>query len=263
MPMHPLKISSRRRFLSLATLGWSGWIFAFVASFAAIRFYQEASGGPRLIYSVRSVRTIIIDKGRPSDLRAFFDGLEITAPVTAGEVIFWNGGNQAIRADQVLDPVSLRTADGSPILDVQVKSSRAATQLGIQSDKLFNGHAMLTWKFLAPGDAGIVRILYAGGPTTDILMDGLIEGQHGIIRADPPEGTVYRRGFKRSDRRLVEIYAAFILLMSLVTLVMVLVAADNIMPVWASWIVAVIFLLVIGALAYGTWWEYGEPPVGF
>lgn len=246
--------------------GLIGWCCTLIAVFAAAYFYREATREPELTYSVRPLRTIIVRKGHSPDLRVFYDGKEITSPVTGVEVVIWNQGDQVIRTSHLPEPIILQTDGRAPILEMQTKPSRSSIGLRVRTDRLSEGRAMLTWSALFPGDALLVRIIYRGEPDARIFVVGTIEGQGRIRRFDSPEGTIYRRPFKPGLRRIAEIYVAGIVFVGFVAIVLGYVMSRW-MPAWLRWGLVLpallVFLGLICFVVYGMWGTYETPPEMF
>ena len=251
--------------LSKPAFSLAGWICALLATLTATYLYVANHGQADLSYYVKPIRTIVARAEHPSDFQIFSDGKEIKTAVTAAEVVIWNRGHQAIHTSQILAPLVLHTKDYTPILDVQIRSTRDITGISLKGESLATGRAILYWRILEPGDGGVIRIIYAGGPNIDIVADGIIEGQPQLSRLEPPEGTIYRREFNHSLQIGVKIFLmVFCTLVGLSILFLFWLSAMEIYPMrWFTLIGAVVLLVCLAVLVYGLMYDYVEPPVGF
>lgn len=241
--------------------GVVGWMCAVMAGIAAIQLYREADSGPELAYALRPLRTSVVHEGRPSAVRIFQAGSEIRTPVTVAEVVVWNKGNRALRPEHLVESVRMRTSDGSPILDLQVKPSRGTTAFRASADSFARGSAGLAWRVLAPGDGASLRVTYAGGPSTDIRLEGAVDGQRRLRRVNPPEGIIYPRTFNPVARRGAEWYAIFVFAACLPVFWGFVSNRDG--SPWIRWGGAVVFGAIAVFVAREIWWTYREPPFGF
>jgi hypothetical protein len=264
--MRPPSINLRS-LLSKPAFGLTGWTCALLATFTAAHLYTSYQKTTDLSYYIKPIKIIVARAEHPSNLQTFYDGKEFKSPATAAEVVIWNRGDQTIHAAQILRPVILHTRDYAPILDIQIKANRSVTGLGLKDQNLTSGRATLQWRILEPGDGGIIRIIYAGGPDMDILADGAMEGQPRLHRLEPPEGTIYRQGFNRSLQRTITIglwLFCAIIAFSIVFLFWCSTSAAFPFPMRIFMLLGAIALLIsLIMLAYGLLNGYVEPPVGF
>jgi hypothetical protein len=137
----------------------------------------------QLYYSVAPNRSIVVNRDSASQLKASFDGKEITDDITIAQLVLWNDGNSSIKPEHVLEQLAVKVGDGNTaILDAVIrKQSRNAIGFGI-GDPLAsrNGILPLAWKILEGGDGALIQITYAGGPDVPIQVTGTVEGQKQI-----------------------------------------------------------------------------------
>ncbi len=247
--------------VSHPAFGLTGWCFGLIAVFAATHFYRATIQRPELAYSVRPLRTVVV-RGIHRDFHIFYDGKRIETPVTGIEVVVWNRGSEIIRTANILEPVCLRTAQHTPILDVHVDAVRPAMEFGVQTMKAAAGEVTLTWKSMAPGDVALIRLIYAGDPDVEVSMDGMIEGQGQVRRFDPPEGRIYRRDFDPAQRLLAQVSVAAVIVLGLAGILLMR-GAEGFLPARFQWIETLAFLALLGFICYGVWGTFETPPVGF
>jgi hypothetical protein len=73
-----------------------------------------------LIYTVSPVRTSIVKAGEVSELSVSYKGEPVTADVSSVQVQIWNQGRESIRQAHMHEPMVIRTADGTPILEAKI-----------------------------------------------------------------------------------------------------------------------------------------------
>jgi hypothetical protein len=190
-PRIEVEPSSSFRFFSNPVVGLVGTIASVLGVALAIYFYLQTKEEPNLTYYSNPAKAVLVRSGQASRLAASFDGTIIKSDITAVQIAIWNEGRASITASKVLKPIVLRTVDGSPILEASIrKVSRDVTRLSIGSSAFKVGRATLNWNILEQGDGGVIQVIYAGSPTVDVLIDGVVEGQRHITRLQPIDKSI-------------------------------------------------------------------------
>lgn len=136
---------------------------------------------------VHPAKAIIVNAGHLSRLSVSLDGTPIDTDLTAAQIVFWNQGNESIRKEHVLGAFTLHTQLNVPIIEATIrKSSRDVVHIEVDKSGFQRGEIGLSWNILEQGDGGILQVIFAGGPSTDIIASGVIEGQPSIRRVEIP-----------------------------------------------------------------------------
>jgi len=175
--------STLRRFFSNPLVGAAGSVASIAGLLLATYFYKEGKEAPQLTFYVHPVRAVVLQAGQASRLSARFDNELVRSDITAVQVAVWNRGKLAIRQDRVLKPVVILTMNHAPILEAQIrKSTREVTELSLNTTDLEKGRVTVSWRILEQNDGGVIQLIYAGGPSVAIRVDGAIEGQKEIAQ---------------------------------------------------------------------------------
>ena len=156
----------------------------------AFYFYRRSVEERIPTYYVDPVRTSIVAStgAKPSELEVLYNGTPLKeGDVTAVRVYFWNDGRMPIRNTDILRPLSLVVNPSARILDARVlKSSRQVTNIavGLQSSM---GGVPLLFDVLEENDGAAIQIIYAGSPSADIAITGVVVGAHEVRRKLPPQ----------------------------------------------------------------------------
>jgi hypothetical protein len=162
-------------------VGIVGSVASILSLLLAVYFYYQGVSVRELVYYVNPARAIVVKQGTASRLAVSYDGRPLAQDVTAAQVAIWNSGRQAIRREAILQPVVIKTEPRVPILEATVRrKSREVVALDVDQAQLAEGQVSVSWNILEQGDGGVVQIVYAAGPDTQIQCVGVIEGQRGI-----------------------------------------------------------------------------------
>ncbi len=165
-----------------------GGVLGIVGIALAIYFYVASRETPELTYYTYPVKTAVVRTGLVSRLSMQFDGQEITSDVTAAQVSFWNAGRRAIHGSTVLEPLTIRTAGNTRILEARLLFiGRAISGIRVDSSRLSEGEVSIQWNILEQNDGGVLLIVYAGDENVDISASAVLEGQPNIVRVDYSE----------------------------------------------------------------------------
>lgn len=178
------KVAGSNRVLAVFANPWvgiGGSVAGILGLMLAVYFYFQSRSYPELVYYVNPARTVIVKQGTASRLTVSFDGRPLTQDVTASQVAIWNRGPQAIMRQAVLQPITIRTQPRVPILEASIrKKSREVVNLELDPTRFSQGEVSLSWNILEQYDGGVVQVLYAAGPETQIQCLGVIQGQRDI-----------------------------------------------------------------------------------
>jgi hypothetical protein len=170
-----------RSFFSNPLVGILGSIASIAGLVLAIYFYYSTRSIPELTFFVHPVKATLVKTGEASRLQVHFEEKEIRSDITAAQVAIWNAGNRSIKSDNILQPIMIKTAGGSAILGAEIrKTTRDVIGMRLDTARLGNGEVVVSWKILEQNDGGIVQLIYEGSPSTDLVAEGVVEGQKAI-----------------------------------------------------------------------------------
>jgi hypothetical protein len=145
----------------------------------ALYFHSQAVQERAPLYYV-GLRSTIMDSSiaTPSPLQVLYKGHPVgNANVVAAVVYFWNGGKMPIRAEDVLEPLSIEL-ESSEILEARVLHvSRSVTKFEILPVAESSKNVLpVSFSILEKYDGGAVQIIYAGKSDATIRVHGTIVG---------------------------------------------------------------------------------------
>ena len=159
--------------------GWLGSIAGIIGLVTSIYFYHASQRYRELAYYLSPIKTSLVSS-QVSDLRVFYRDKEVTE-VTSAQVAIWNRGNEPIHPEHVIDAITIVTKPARPILKATiVRVTRPLIGFACDQTQLDKGKISVSWKILEQGDGAVVQLIYAGSPTTDIVLKGAVEGQRSI-----------------------------------------------------------------------------------
>lgn len=176
-------------------VGMIATLATILSIFLSIYLYVLGTKKRDLVYFVNPAQAVVVKTGQATQLHVLFDDRELKSDVTAAQVAIWNGGNESIRSENVLDLVKLRTSPSVPILEASIrKKSRDLTGILLDPSEFNAGVVGIKWKILEQNDGAVLQIVYAGPPNTEIITAGTIEGQLQIreLRAPDPASLLTR-----------------------------------------------------------------------
>ena len=235
----------------------------------AIYFWLETKEFRNLSFSVNPVRTAIVKADQTSKLSVSYDGKQIHSDITACQVGIWNQGKHAIEKADILEPITIYTENGTPILEVSIRrTSRDLTKFSLDTNDLANGRIVVSWSILEQGDGASIQFTYAGGPETNILIEGTIKGQKNLTRPKYPDRLVipeqeywYISTWKNEHARF------FIIMGPLVVLCGIVLVAVSVHEKRFSWFYLI--MIAFGFIMFGfglyIWSSYQEtaPPFSY
>lgn len=159
-----------------------GLFTTIIAAIIAYYFFLESQKLSVLTYYIHPVKAIVIDSTRSSKFEIYYDGKEIKSSITTVQIAIWNEGNLAIKMDDVLKDIIIKTKNGTPILEATIRNqTRDVINFKLDSQDIQNGRLGVRWKILEESDGGIIQITYIGSPNTLFEFEGIVEVQ-GQIR---------------------------------------------------------------------------------
>jgi hypothetical protein len=209
------------RLFSHPLVGMTGTVAGVLGLVLSVYFYVQSDKKPDFVCLVNPAQAVVVKTGESSALHVFFGDRELKSDVTAAQVAIWNRGNESIRPENILDQVTLCTNPQVPILEAVVrKKSRSVVDVSLDQSKLSSGVVGVKWNILEQGDGAIVQLVYAGPPSTQIQITGVIERQNQI--RELKERPVKERTFE-SNHFLEKAFGYIGILLGMVLLVMSLV----------------------------------------
>lgn len=149
----------------------------------AVVLYAKALPSRKVIVMEQGTRSIVFNKDAPSNLRVLFEGEPITnQSVFATQLTLWNAGNQSIRPEHVLTPITIGVTSSSRIVEARVlRSSRAVCEVQpvVEPDR---SSVRIDWRILEPDDGAIVQLTVAGDIEGTLRPAGILEAG-GDVRA--------------------------------------------------------------------------------
>jgi hypothetical protein len=140
------------------------------------------------MYRLSPSRSVVVSKAQAGNLRVLHGDREIEADVTAVQLSIWNEGRGVVRADGVLDPLRIVMNPPTKILTASIqKTTRDVTELGLDQASLESGTVPIRFRILEQDDGALVQLVYAGPPSVDISVAGVIEGQRTIEAKGKPQ----------------------------------------------------------------------------
>jgi hypothetical protein len=140
---------------------------------------------------VNPVKTIVVKSGEASTLRVLHGDQDIKGDATAAQVAIWNGGTESIRPESVLAPVRIVLRPTVPILEAKIrKETREIIGTAVDASRIAYGVVPVSWKILEHNDGAVIQLIYAGPTETEIVVEGIVEGQPAVLRVRPSAGFV-------------------------------------------------------------------------
>lgn len=127
-------------------------------------------------------------QGLSSEYFAFIkrsDNSEVLNNVYLLEASFWNKGKESIKAEDVLDPISIKLSDDIEIIDAFVARAtrKNITKPELKHDKE-NKRLALSFRVLENEDSIGIQILYSSKEPAEFNIDGAILGVKSILTKD-------------------------------------------------------------------------------
>jgi hypothetical protein len=167
-----------RRFFSNPVVGFVGSVASLIGLGLAVYFYLESRAYRELRYFVNPARAVVVHAGQTSRLAITLDGALVKHDISAAQVAFWNEGRSAIKPDNMLRQLVVKTSSTAPIIDATIrKKSRDVVKIELDKSRLALGELTVFWNILEFHDGGVLQIIYLGSVDTPVVARATIEGQ--------------------------------------------------------------------------------------
>ncbi len=167
--------------LSNPILGLVGLLASIAGLIFGVYTYQTSKQIRELIYAIEPERSVLIDSRKASDFEVRYKGNIIKTDVSSAIVTVWNAGNESIRSNNVLKPVTINIGNGVSVLEAKVlRSSRDLTGFNLDTSRSKDGIIVPQWDILEKDDGAVIQVSYAGLREVPISMSGVIEGRRAI-----------------------------------------------------------------------------------
>jgi hypothetical protein len=150
-----------------------------------------------------------------------------------------------------------------------VRASRPIIQFACDEAHLRGGEVPLSWKILEQSEGALIQLIYAGPPSIDIAVEGIIEGQRNIV-AVKYAGKIQSPVEQMRQGNRSNLVAAVLFGFSSVMLVILLVIDPWTPPrvltnVWSILLVSFLLLFFGGVFFYFLYQYISNPapPFGF
>jgi predicted RNase H-like HicB family nuclease len=145
----------------------------------ALYFHHQAVKERQPLYYVGK-RAVIVDASvsTPSPITVLYKGKPVgeTDSVIAATVYFWNGGKLPIRAEDVLEPLSIQLGSPSDILESRlIRISRPVIRFVKQDTAESEKHLVpISFAILEHNDGAAIQVIYVGRIDVPIAVKGTI-----------------------------------------------------------------------------------------
>ena len=188
------------RLFSNPIVSMIGWAATVLSLFLGIYFYIQSIKKRDLVYFVNPAQAVVVKTGEASNLHVSYGDRELKSDVTAAQVAIWNRGNESVRPENILEPVTIHTSPSVQILEARIrKKSRDVVDDSLDQTRLSEGIVGVKWKIFEQGDGVVIQLVYAGSPSTQIKVSGVIEGQSEIRELKEPGSEKNKEGIKKPD----------------------------------------------------------------
>jgi hypothetical protein len=161
--MTPTRPKPLLSFVSDRALGLFGLLIGVIGLVLTVIIYFISIAEPALTIVVNPARTSILKSGETTKLRVQFDGIEVRGNLAAAQIYVWNAGRKAIRSDEILEPIVIRTTDGSRILETQLTTvSRKVNGITVSPVSGRPDSVQLNFEVLERYDGAVLNIIYEG-----------------------------------------------------------------------------------------------------
>ncbi len=140
--------------------------------------YFGLPGKPQLTCTAFPNRSPIVSDARSSDIKVSFKGIEVSGPVTALQIAFWNAGSQPIRSSDILKPLTVKVGNKVQILEASIQvPGRDVTGFKIDQTHAAEGLIKLDWSILEKNDGAVVQLVYNGSRLENVDVSATLVGQ--------------------------------------------------------------------------------------
>ena len=150
------------------------------ASLVLAYYWHGQSVEKRIPMYHRQLGTTLVSKSvpAPSELRVLYKGKELDSEVSAVVVYIWNAGKLPIKAEDVLEPLTIELEPKCEILESRIlKVSRPVTKFSTGDVKANAQNRLpLSFSILEQNDGAAIQVVYTGGFFTNAIVKGTVLG---------------------------------------------------------------------------------------
>lgn len=163
---------------------YSGYFVGLIGLILSIYFYEVSKKEKDPTFVLEPVRTDIInsEKLKNSPIRIIkSDSQEIKNNLTSIRFYFWNKGKEAIKTEDILSDILIRTDPHSKIIFSRIlKEAREINHITL--DQIDSSTLKLNFKILENDDGFTGEILVEGNVHSELTIQGTIEGAKSFSR---------------------------------------------------------------------------------
>ena len=172
------KLGAFKTVLSNPWFGGTAAICGIISIPLSIYLFFSGVVQRKLTYYTYPSRTAVFRHGEASGLSVKHKGEVVDENITAAHIALWNAGNEAIRAQHVLQPIKVRLEPRCRILDVKIRDqSREVVGLSVDEAGFDAGIVGLQWNIMEGRDGAVLQITYCGESDTAFRVEGVLENQ--------------------------------------------------------------------------------------
>lgn len=188
-----------QRVIANPIIGVFALVFGLIGTGFGFYTYNESIRDRELSFYVNPARTPIVQKGKLENFTVSFAGRAITGDLSSIEIQLWNAGKESIRKEHILKPITIQTANNSPIYQVTCEIKRDVINPTITPTDGTSGIITLGWNIMEKGDGVKLNVIFGGDVRTPIVVGGVIEGQRMLNQILPPiaKRDTWQAGFQQ------------------------------------------------------------------
>jgi hypothetical protein len=162
---------------SLLIVGLIGAVASIIAVPLAFYFYFESRSVRDLVVAEQPVRSVFVSHETPEGIEVRINGQQVLGKdLFSIQMVIWNAGNESIRRENVLEPITIRTPQTAEVIRAKVvRSSRPLAE--VEAKIAADAHSVrLDWRILESQDGAVVEVLVVGDPKVRLDIAGTVEG---------------------------------------------------------------------------------------
>jgi len=165
-------------FFSHPAVGIVGSLASIIGVALAVNFYVASREAPDITCYTHPVRATLVRLGVSSSLSVHHGTDVITSDLTAAQIAIWNRGGEAIRREQILKPLVIKTENRVPIIEATLrKQSRDVVNADLDLSEIGEGQVTVSWEIMEKKDGCVLQLIYVGDDTENFEFKGVFEGQ--------------------------------------------------------------------------------------
>jgi len=161
-------------------------IVGIIGALISTYFYAKSIREREPIFMVDPSRTDILSRSNleQTPIRVYKrDGTPITTDLSALRFYFWNDGKEAIKSENILEPIGIEFDDTTcQILDYKIlKVSRSITNFELMPEPMDTvTRLVFQFRILEQDDGMTGQVIFTGNPSAHLHPFGIIEGVKSI-----------------------------------------------------------------------------------